>query len=320
MKNFIVLLGFATVLGCGTDNSSVTGDGGTGGMDRTDGMGGSGGQVFSPDPPLTIGGDRPALVGIPLDYDPTVSHPLIIILHGFGPFTGEIQAGFLGMLDMIDEKGFVMVLPDGTLNEDGDRFWNATPACCDFLNEEIDDVGYLGGLIEEAKQIYNVDEKRVYLMGHSNGGFMSFRMACEASELITAIVSLAGSTFADSTDCQPATLPVSVLAVHGTADATILYDGLPNAYPSAPDTVESFASAAGCDTSASSVLGNVDLTDAVDGDETEQVAYATGCQAGLDAGLWTIQDGPHIPLFNTPTSGKTSFAVLASEWLLAHSR
>jgi polyhydroxybutyrate depolymerase len=319
MKKFIALLGFVTVLGCGTDDSNVAGGGGTGGMDRTDGMGGSGGQVFSPDPSLIIGGDRPALVGIPLDYDPTVSHPLIIVLHGFGPFTGEIQAGFLGMLDMIDEKGFVMVLPDGTLNENGNRFWNGATACCD-PNDEIDDVGYLSGLIEEAKQIYNVDEKRVYLMGHSNGGFMSFRMACEASELITAIVSLAGSTFADSADCQPATLPVSVLAVHGTADGTILYDGVPDAYPSAPDTVESFASAAGCDTSASSVLGNVDLIDAVDGDETEQVAYTTGCQAGLDAGLWTIQDGPHIPFFNAPASGNTSFAVLASDWLLAHSR
>ena len=67
----------------------------------------------------------------------------------------------------------------------------------------MDDVGYLSGLIAEAEQTYNIDPKRVYLIGHSNGGFMSFRMACEASELITAIVSLAGSTFENPADCQP---------------------------------------------------------------------------------------------------------------------
>ena len=320
MKRLTVLLSFATVLGCGSDSSPAVGDGGAGGMSGTGGVGGSGGQVLSADPPLTIGGERPALVDIPLGYDPTVTHPLIIILHGFGPFSGEIQAAFIGMLEMVDAKDFVMVLPDGTLNEDGDRFWNATAACCDFADQQIDDVGYLTGLIEEAKQIYNIDQNRVYLMGHSNGGFMSFRMACEASEVITAIVSLAGSTFADPADCQPATLPVSVLAVHGTADATVLYDGVADSYPGAVETVETFASAAGCETDAPTVLGTVDLIDAVDGVETEQVAYTTGCQAGIDVALWTIRDGPHIPFFNLPSSGKTSFAELASDWLLAHSR
>ncbi len=313
MRNHIALLGFATLVACGTDGSSAAGEGGSGGM------GGTGGQVFSADPPLTLGGERPAAVDIPSDYDPTEAHPLIIILHGFGPFSGEIQAGFLGMLEMVDARDFVMVLPDGTLSESGNRFWNGTPACCD-PDDAVDDVGYISGLIEEAKQIYNIDQNRVYLMGHSNGGFMSFRMACEASELITAIVSLAGSTFADSADCQPATRPVSVLAVHGTADATISYDGVVGRYPSAVETVETFASAAGCDTGSPSVLGNVDLISAVDGAETEQVAYTAGCQDGVDAALWTIQDGPHIPFFNAPSSGETAFAELASDWLLAHSR
>ncbi len=322
MKRPVILLGIlsiAVLVGCGSDQSATPGNAGAGGRLGGGGMGGSGGQVFSADPPLEIGSERPALVDIPTDYDPTVAHPLIVILHGFGPFTGEIQAGFLGMLEMVDARGFVMLLPDGTLNENGDRFWNGAGFCCD-PDDAIDDVGYLTGLIEEAKQTYNIDDKRVYLMGHSNGGFMSFRMACEASEVVTAIVSLAGSTFADAADCQPATLPVSVLAVHGTNDATILYDGVADAYPGAVETAETFAAAAGCDTAASSVLGNIDLIDAVDGDETEQVAYTEGCQAGIDAGLWTIQDGPHVPFFNAPSSGKPSFAELASDWLLAHSR
>jgi polyhydroxybutyrate depolymerase len=308
MKNPLSLLVFAMVLGCGSSDSTNTG-----------GTGGTRSQDFSADPPLTIGGERSAAVDIPEDYDPTVAHPLVIVLHGFGPFTGQVQAGFLGLLEMVDEKDLVMLLPDGTLNEDGDRFSNGATACCDPDNA-VDDVGYLSGLIEEAKQIYNIDEKRVYLVGHSNGGFMSYRMACEASELITAIVSLAGSTFADPADCKPATHPVSVLQAHGTADSTILYSGVADSYPSAVDTVEHFASAARCDTSSPTVLGNIDLVRAVDGDETEQVEYTTGCQSGVDAALWTIQDGAHVPAFYQPGSDQAVFADLTTDWLLRHSR
>jgi polyhydroxybutyrate depolymerase len=305
VKYLFFLLVFATVVGCGSSDSNNSG--------------GSGGQVFSADPPLTIGGERPAAVDIPQDYDPNVAHPLLVFLHGFGTVTGEAEAAFFGVLNVVDEKDLVLLLPDGTLNEDGARFWNGAARCCD-PNDAIDDVGYLSGLIEEARQTYNIDEKRVYLLGYSNGGFMSFRMACEASEFITAIVSLAGSTFADPADCQPATRPVSVLQVHGTADTVILYEGDADRYSSAVDTVESFASAAGCDTDLPTILGNIDLVSIVEGEETEQVAYTTGCQDGVDAALWTIRDGAHRPIFYQPGAGGAIFADRATDWLLHHSR
>jgi len=318
MKMLISILFIMMAHGCGSSDDGN--GGGTGGSAGTGGQGGTGGQMFSANPPLTIGGDeRPAEVDIPIDYDPAVSHPLVVFLHGFGTVAGKPQAAFFGVLGMVDAKDLVLLLPDGTLDEDGNYFWNGTPACCDPDNA-IDDVGYLSGLIEEAKQTYNIDEKRVYLLGYSNGGFMSYRMACEASELVTAIVSLAGSTFPNGADCQPATRPVSVLQVHGTADSTILYDGVPGAYPSAVDTVGYFASAAGCDTGSPTTLGDVDLVSSVDGDETEQVAYTTGCQVGVDAALWTTQDGIHRPVFYQPGSGSPVFADLATDWLLEHSR
>jgi len=317
MKTPICFLVLTLALGCGSTDSGNTG--GTGGQAGAGGTGGTGGQIFSADPPLVIGGVRPAMVDIPQNYDPTVTHPLLVFLHGSGTVASLPQAAFFGVLNTVDEKDLVLLLPDGTLNEDGNFFWNGTPACCD-PNDAIDDVGYLSGLIEEAKQTYNIDENRVYLLGYSNGGFMSFRMACEASELITAIVSLAGSTFADPADCQPATRPVSVLQVHGTADTTILYEGVADAYPSAVDTVESFASAAGCDTDSPTIVGNTDLVSMVEGEETEQVAYTTGCQGGIDAALWTTRDGVHRPIFYQPGSGDPVFADLATDWLLQHTR
>ena len=274
---------------------------------------GDGGQAFSPDPPLVIGGDeRPAEVDIPTDYDPAVPHPLVMVLHGFGA-TGFVETAYLQLFDFVDEKQFVLIYPDGTLNDEGERFWNATAACC-APDDSVDDVRYLSGLIEEAQQTYNIDPKRVYLVGHSNGGFMSFRMACEASEIITAIVSLAGSTFDDPADCAPATIPVSVLAVHGTADDTVPYDGRPDLYPGAVETTERFATAGGCDVGSPTDEGSVDLVPGLDGAETDKVAYATGCEEGTDAALWTINDGSHIPVFSA------EFADMTTDWLFGHSR
>ena len=147
---------------------------------------------------------------------------------------------------------------------------------------------------------------------------MSFRLACEASEMITAFVSLAGAATANADDCQPATLPVSGLVVHGTADATISYDGGEfegaTLYPGAVENTERIASAAGCDLQATTDEGAVDLVPMVDGAETDRTAYNTGCMPGVDAALWTVNDGSHIPFFSE------DFADLATDWLLRHSR
>ena len=97
------------------ESSGAAGSGGTGGA------GGTGGQDFSPTPPLVIGGDeRPAEVDIPTDYDPTVPHPLVIVLHGFGA-DGRIETGYMQLFDFVDEKQFVLVFPDGTSERPGRR-------------------------------------------------------------------------------------------------------------------------------------------------------------------------------------------------------
>ena len=319
MKKLFAFLALTVALGCGSTNSDNTGGSGgtagTGGLAGTGGSagaGGAGGTSFSPDPPLIIGGDeRPSEVDIPLDYDPTVSYPLLMVLHGAGA-DGRTQAGYFQLFDFVDSKQFIMVFPDGTPNDEGRRLWNGAVCCTQ--DDNIDDVGYLSGLIEEAKQTYNIDADRVYLIGHSNGGFMSFRMACEVAPLFTALASLAGGTYEDPADCEPGTPPVSVLVIHGTADDTIPYDGSPGAYPGAIEIAERSAIAAGCDPNSPTELGSVDLVPAVEGDETDIVAFTTGCDPGLDAELWTINDGSHIPFFTT------DFADMATDWLFRHSR
>ena len=266
---------------------------------------------FPPNPPLEIGpDDRPSGVAIPSDYDPNTTYPMILVLHGRGA-NGSVQAAYFGLTDLVDTKQFIMVFPDGTPNAGNLRVWNGAGCCTD--EDSPDDVAYLSGLIEEALQTYNVDPKRVYLMGHSNGGFMSFRLGCEASGLFTAMMSLAGSTYEDPADCMPGTPPVSVLVVHGTADGTVPYEENAS-FPGAVEVAGRSAASAGCDPTMTTSLGTTDYLEAVPGEETEKVAYSTGCEEGLAVELWTMNDGVHIPFLGS------QFADDVTDWLFSKSR
>lgn len=269
-------------------------------------------------PTLQIGADRPAQVMIPSDYTTTTRYPLIIVLHGFGA-TGTIQAAYLGLDARVDAKQYILVVPEGTPNASGRQFWNATPACCARSQEElqVDDVAYIRSLITEAAATYSIDPARIGLMGHSNGGFMALRMACEASDLVTSVVSLAGSTFADDASCAPTTHPVSILTMHGDADETIRYDGgeiFSNAYPSAAETIRRFAAHAGCDTSNPTMAPNIDVSEGVAGADTTVLQY-NGCPAGVDVNFWTLVGSPHIP-GPWVVSAVNSFI----DWMINHRR
>ncbi|CAA0078718.1 Uncharacterised protein [Halioglobus japonicus] len=268
-------------------------------------------------PNLQIGGERPAQAQIPSDYTTTTRYPLLILLHGFGA-SGALQSGYLGLNARVDTKQYVLVFPDGTENRNGSRFWNATPACCAFSEEDqmVDDVAYIRGLIEEAAATYSIDPERIGLVGHSNGGFMALRMACEASDLVTSVVSLAGSTFEDDSSCAPATNPVSVLTMHGVDDETIPYEGKEfdnTGYPGALETTRRFAAHAGCNNTPV-MAANLDVLGAVEGAETEVLEY-TGCADDTDVTHWKLVDGPHIPF---PWVG--SSLDLMVDWIVDHRR
>ena len=121
----------------------------------------------------------------------------------------------------------------------------------------VDDAAYLAGVITEIQASFDVDPKRIDVIGHSNGGFMSYALSCAHADKIAAMVSLAGATFLNPTDCAP-TGPVAVLEVHGTADDTILYEGgtvdlgpgqSMAPYPGAEASVATWAKYDGCATS-----------------------------------------------------------------------
>lgn len=263
--------------------------------------------------PTTFGGARPATLVVPASYDPATPTPLVIVLHGYSTAT-TYAAPLLQLVAAQASGGFLMISPTGTADSTGNHFWNATDACCNFEASQVDDVAYLDGLITEISGAYNVDPRRIYVVGHSNGAFMAYRFACAHADRVAAIVSVAGATFDDATACTPSQ-PVSVLQVHGTADATISYTGgtitvggtaVP--YPSAVGSTDRWASYDRC--AATTTTGAMmDIT----GDatiETTPTAH-TGCPAGIGVELWTAAMAPHI-------LGFKSGPPLLWNWLAAH--
>ena len=206
--------------------------------------------------------------------------------------------------------------PDGTTDTAGTPFWNATDACCNFFGSTVDDSGYLRSLIEAIQAEYNIDNRRIYSAGHSNGGFMSYRMACDHADLITGIVSVAGATFANPLDCSPAE-PMHILQIHGTADGVIAYTGGNvglGPYPGAVQSVETWAQYNGCDVTPIASSDTLDLDSNLPGDETTIIEYAKNCSPNGSATLWTVNGGPHT-LSPTP-----DFGASIADFMLTHSR
>jgi len=265
------------------------------------------------DPPADMARETPP-VHVPAGYDSAVATPLIVLLHGY-TLSGEGQDAYMGLSDLVDDYGFLMAAPDGTKENgpDENRFWNASRSCCNFFESEVDDSTYLADLIDSIKGDYNVDDTRVFLVGHSNGGFMSYRMAHDHSDTIAAIASLAG---ADQSEGRPTPDdPVHVLQIHGTADTVISYEGgvfrggAP--HPGARESVEAWAAHNGCATTGVDT-GTFDLDGGLDGAETVVTRYASECRPGGSAELWTITDGSHAPDLSE------HFSRRVVEWLLAH--
>lgn len=254
--------------------------------------------------PPTFGGARPvSLFHVPEGYAPSQPAPLVVILHGYGA-SGTLQSMYLRLRDLADGEGFFLVAPDGTRDETNKRYWNATDVCCATEPTAPDDVAYVGGLVDEIRGVYAIDPKRIFIVGHSNGGFMANRLACDRAELFAAIVSLAGATWKDPSRCKPSA-PVAMLQIHGDADSTVPYEGgtlppnlLPNqpsaSFPGAEETVAAWATNNGCAATPEAAGAPFDLDEGLAGDETTPIRHAD-CAKGGAAELWTIHGGSHIP-------------------------
>lgn len=260
-------------------------------------------------------GRGPVTVYVPDGYSPATPAPLLLLLHGYSSSGPSVESWF-GYLSLVDARGFIYAFPNGRVDSLGQRFWTATNACCNLFNQggPNDDSIYLRTLIERIRQTLRVDDERIWLAGHSNGGFMSHRMACDHPDLIAGIVSLAGATYADPAACA-ARSPVHMLQIHGTSDNVILYGGgslSGRTYPGAIATSTTWATKDGCESSlVETTLATLDLVGGPDL-ETDVLRYASGCHLEGSAEHWRVNGAPHSPALSA------GFKTRTIDFLFAH--
>ena len=170
------------------------------------------------------GRERAYLVHIPTGYRSDQPAPVVFAFHGGGG-TMQLQAGdSYGLVDKSDSAGFIAVFPNGYSRLPGGKLatWNAGACCAQARDEGIDDVGFVRAIWDKLPTLVSVDRQRVYATGMSNGGMMSYRLACEMADVFKAIAPVAGTD--NTLQCQPSR-PVSVLHIHAKDDDHVLFNG-----------------------------------------------------------------------------------------------
>ncbi|MFZ1333057.1 MAG: T9SS type A sorting domain-containing protein [Flavobacteriales bacterium] len=155
---------------------------------------------------------------VPAIYVPGVAVPVVFNFHGYTSDNFQ-QSLYADFRPIADTANFIIVLPNGTLDPAGNRFWDT------FGLGQVDDLGFVTALLDTLSLEYSVEADRVYSTGMSNGGFMSYDLACFRSDRFAAIASVTGSMLTSRLANCNAVHPTPVMQIHGTADPTVNYVG-----------------------------------------------------------------------------------------------
>ena len=179
--------------------------------------------------------NRNYLVYIPNSYDSEIDYPLMFLFHGFGGIASQFM-NTADMRDLAESKNFIVVYPQGLDLAGTGSHWNCSNPSAD-NKSDVDDIGFIENLIDQLLIDYPViDNKRIYAAGYSNGGFMSYYLACNSNKF-AAIGSVAGTMLDDSYQNCNAQFPTAMINIHGTDDFDVPYVGN-SYYPSIPDVVD----------------------------------------------------------------------------------
>jgi polyhydroxybutyrate depolymerase len=231
---------------------------------------------------VSSGVERTYLLHVPASYDPSKPTPLVISLHGAGLW-GAAQKDMSGWNAVSDAEGFIVVYPSGVGGR-GVRVWHEDPG-----NPRGRDNVFISQLIDTLSAHYNIDARRIYANGLSNGGGMSFGLSCVFPNRIAA-VGLVGSAQTSAWSACRDTSAVPMINFHGTDDRIAAYRGgtswvLPRgrAFPSQLVWTRRWAQRNGC--AAAPVESRITAT-------VTRRAY-TRCANGADVVLYTIEGGGH---------------------------
>ena len=238
---------------------------------------------------LTVGGlNRTYLVHIPKGYDSTKPEPVVLALYG-AAMTGSMMVWFSGLNETSGKNNFIVVYPNGT-GFGPLQTWNAGGLNPKMTERKPNDVAFIGKVLDDLSTRTNVDAKRVYACGMSNGAMMCYRLAAEMSDRIAAIAPVAGTVAIDESHPKR---PVPVLHFHGTADPLVPFNSATTKpsfmkFKSVDESIQTWATLDGCDDKP-----KIDVI-SKDGDEMKvtRQTYGGG-KDGSEVVLVTIEGGGH---------------------------
>ena len=165
---------------------------------------------------------REYLLYIPESYNESVSMPVMLNFHGFGG-TAERHLRNADMRSLSESKGFILIYPQGTLLGNYPH-WNPSPVG-EGNKSSTDDLGFIDKLLTTLPEKINIDSSRIYACGYSNGGFLSYSLACNLTNQIAAIGSVAGTMLTDTYENCNAYVPKPMINIHGAKDPIVPYQG-----------------------------------------------------------------------------------------------
>jgi polyhydroxybutyrate depolymerase len=311
VRRFHALLFAACLVGCGADH----GESDKGGTRSQAGVTAAGLQEHT----LSHDGVERLYLAVSPGAAAAQSLPLVLVLHGGGGNARQAMDS-MRLSDLVERFGALVVYPEGTsknvLVGRALATWNAGACCGGAAKDEVDDVGFLGRVIDDVTARYPVDPRRVYVTGHSNGAMMSYRVGCELSDRIAAIAPVGGQNVDPA--CRPKrALPT--LHLHGAADRCASYEGgtcggcfkevfgIGDASwtcASVPDAVRDWAKAQGCSGAAApaAALGAASC-------------QSFGCSAPAEVTLCTLPEVGHgFPGGTSPMCARAPDGPMCQRW------
>ncbi len=225
---------------------------------------------------------------VPKGYDPQQKYPLVLLLHGrLG--TGSKFLGYTGIRRLADREGFVVVAPDGYR-----KSWNdgrlRTPA----HEAEVDDVKFLGSLLDRMCSAYRIDPAKIYCVGMSNGGFMTLTLATQMPNRLAAIgVIVASATEGHADRSIPKTI-LPMIVMNGTEDPLIKWNGGPisvrdqEKVMATPEFLRLYTQQGDCD-----VVMTLPMADTVDDGTATILHFWQDCSNAAEVQLWEVKGGGH---------------------------